>query len=198
MSGYVYAGANPLREVDPEGLQRQRADPTQRTTGPDVSGGIGGARGDYGSRSFWDIFKGCNARPPSSGSAGAPGGSGGAGGGIRSSSGSSGGRSESLGHTITQSGSSASRSIGPGIQYDAKIEGQMPKRGWTRALVESTVRNPAKTVAGRDTRHRLDGTQNNDPATIYFSRRGGYLVRNDRTGEVVQVSDRTDPNWGGP
>ena len=37
-----------------------------------------------------------------------------------------------------------------------------------------------------------------DPATAYYSRRGGYVVRNDRTGDIVQISDRTDPNWIGP
>jgi uncharacterized protein YjiK len=38
----------------------------------------------------------------------------------------------------------------------------------------------------------------NDPATIYYSRRGGYVVVNDRTGEVIQVSDRLARDWKGP
>ncbi len=37
-----------------------------------------------------------------------------------------------------------------------------------------------------------------DPATVYYSRRGGDVVRNDRTGDVVQISDRTDQNWRDP
>jgi hypothetical protein len=27
---------------------------------------------------------------------------------------------------------------------------------------------------------------------------GGYVVRNDRTGDIVQVSDRTDLGWRAP
>jgi filamentous hemagglutinin len=38
----------------------------------------------------------------------------------------------------------------------------------------------------------------NDPATAYYGRRGGYVVRNNRTGDIVQVSNRTDPGWGAP
>jgi RHS repeat-associated protein len=38
----------------------------------------------------------------------------------------------------------------------------------------------------------------NDPATAYYSREGGYVVRNDRTGDIVQVSDRNDPDWVAP
>ena len=37
-----------------------------------------------------------------------------------------------------------------------------------------------------------------DPATAYYSPRGGYVFRNDRTGDVVQVSDRTNPEWIAP
>ncbi|MBZ9048180.1 hypothetical protein H5T11_26845, partial [Escherichia coli] len=34
----------------------------------------------------------------------------------------------------------------------------------------------------------------NDPATVYGSP-GKYVVVNDRTGEVTQISDKTDPGW---
>lgn len=37
-----------------------------------------------------------------------------------------------------------------------------------------------------------------DPATAYYGRRGGYVVRNERTGDVVQVSDRLNPHWKAP
>lgn len=37
-----------------------------------------------------------------------------------------------------------------------------------------------------------------DPATAYYSGRGGYVVRNNRTGDIVQVSNRTDPGWKAP
>lgn len=38
----------------------------------------------------------------------------------------------------------------------------------------------------------------NDPATAYYGKDGGYVVRNDRTGDIVQVSDRTDAGWVAP
>ncbi len=35
-----------------------------------------------------------------------------------------------------------------------------------------------------------------NPATAYFNQDGSYVVRDDVTGELVQVSDRTNPpNW---
>ena len=34
----------------------------------------------------------------------------------------------------------------------------------------------------------------NDPATVYGSP-GKYVVVNDRTGEVTQISDKKDPGW---
>ena len=53
-------------------------------------------------------------------------------------------------------------------------------------------------MATRDIRHIRGGGRVDDPATAYYSGRGGYVVRNDRTGDIVQVSDRTDPNWIAP
>jgi hypothetical protein len=38
----------------------------------------------------------------------------------------------------------------------------------------------------------------NDPATVYYSARGGYVVRNNRTGDIVQISNRLNPNWRAP
>jgi hypothetical protein len=38
----------------------------------------------------------------------------------------------------------------------------------------------------------------NDDATAYYDKNGNYVVRNDRTGEIIQVSDRNDPNWVDP
>jgi filamentous hemagglutinin len=33
------------------------------------------------------------------------------------------------------------------------------------------------------------------PATVYGSKERGYVVVNDLTGHVVQISDKTDPGW---
>jgi hypothetical protein len=86
----------------------------------------------------------------------------------------------------------------PPTQFGPKIEKQLAKRGWTKDLVEETIEKPARTVRTRDTRHLPDGGRLDDPATAYYSERGGYVVRNDRTGDIVQVSNRNDPGWRAP
>jgi len=79
---------------------------------------------------------------------------------------------------------------------DPKIRKQMEKRGWDDKRVEETMRNPDRTVTTRDTRHNPStGTKNDDPATAYIDKDGHYVVRNDNSGQIVQVSDRFDPNW---
>lgn len=65
-------------------------------------------------------------------------------------------------------------------------------------MVGDAVNSPARTVVTRDTRYLPDGGCMNDPTTAYYHRNGGYVVRNDRTGDVVQVSDRTDTGWIAP
>jgi RHS repeat-associated protein len=89
--------------------------------------------------------------------------------------------------------------LGPGIQFSNKIESQLAKRGWTKDLVESTVSNPKRTIPWLDTRFDSGiGGRISEPATVYYSQRGGYVVRNNRTGEIVQISNRSDPNWRAP
>lgn len=83
-------------------------------------------------------------------------------------------------------------SIGP------KIANQMESRGWTDQLVDDTIANPTTTVATRDVRHTADGTRMNDPATAYLRDDGSYVVRNDVTGDIVQVSNRNDSGWRAP
>ncbi|MQX14637.1 hypothetical protein GHK62_07630 [Sinorhizobium terangae] len=75
----------------------------------------------------------------------------------------------------------------------------MGPRGWDRAAIDDTIAHPERTVITRDTRHNPQtGNRNDDPATAYVNADGSYVVRNDRTGDVVQISDRTDPNWKSP
>lgn len=38
----------------------------------------------------------------------------------------------------------------------------------------------------------------NDPATAYIDESGHYVVINDRTNDVVQISNRNDPDWRAP
>jgi hypothetical protein len=80
------------------------------------------------------------------------------------------------------------------VQYNRKIRKQMEPRGWTDALIKDTIRSPERTGETMD--HRTVGEQKyDDPATAYFRRDGSYVVRNDRTKEIVQLSNRNDPDW---
>jgi Colicin E5 ribonuclease domain len=79
-----------------------------------------------------------------------------------------------------------------------KIAKQMGKRGWTPDLIDETIQNPARKVSTTDTRWKPDGTKMNDPATAYIDKNGNYVVRNNKTVDIVQVSDRNDPNWKSP
>ena len=82
---------------------------------------------------------------------------------------------------------------------EPKIAQQMGKRGWTTDSLEGVIANPSKTVVTKDTRFDpISGTRLNDPATGYVAKDGSYVVRNDRTGAIVQVSDKNDKNWVAP
>lgn len=95
-------------------------------------------------------------------------------------------------------GAAAPKALGPGTNFGSKIQGQLPNRGWTQRLAQSAIDRPARTVATRDTRHLAGGGRMDDPATAFYGQRGGYVVRNTRSGDIVQVSDRTNPNWKAP
>jgi hypothetical protein len=90
------------------------------------------------------------------------------------------------------------RLLGPGVHIGDHIADNMARRGWTEPLIRSTIDNPVRTVPWRDMRRLPGGGRMKDPATGYYCRRGGYVVRNDRTGDIVQISDRTNPNWRAP
>jgi hypothetical protein len=89
----------------------------------------------------------------------------------------------------------ATRGRSAATKIGSKIESQIAKRGWTQESVEEAIRNPARKVATRDTRHLASGGRANDPATAYVTKDGSYVVRNDVTGDIVQVSDRTSSSW---
>lgn len=84
------------------------------------------------------------------------------------------------------------------MRFGTEIEWQLAKRGWSKELVERTVQNPTRTVATKDVRHLPGGEKMDDAATAFYSERGGYVVRNNRTGDIVQVFDRTDAAWRAP
>lgn len=85
------------------------------------------------------------------------------------------------------------------INIAPKIERQMISRGWDRGSIDVTISNPHRAVIIRDTRHNPNtGTRNNDSATAYINSDGSYVVINDRTGDIVQISNKNDPNWKSP
>ena len=83
-------------------------------------------------------------------------------------------------------------------RFEKKIEKQMFKRGWDKNSVNYTIENPNRTVATRDTRWNPDGTRRDDAATTYIREDGHYVVRNDRDGTIVQISNRNKADWKSP
>ncbi|WP_319022350.1 colicin E5-related ribonuclease [Burkholderia sp. Z1] len=82
------------------------------------------------------------------------------------------------------------------ITIDSKIGGQLEARGWTQKDVQTVVSEGpvGTTMDNRSAGKTPDGLPRNDPASVYGSK-NGYVVVNDRTGEVVQVSGKNDPGW---
>jgi hypothetical protein len=77
---------------------------------------------------------------------------------------------------------------GDDVVIDDKIGGQLGERGWT----EQEVRDA---VSGEPSGTSVDNTEGrDDPASVYGTE-GAHVVVNDRTGRVVQVSDRNNPGW---
>ncbi|MCU1758988.1 colicin E5-related ribonuclease [Pseudomonas sp. 14P_8.1_Bac3] len=88
---------------------------------------------------------------------------------------------------------------GISLTIEPKIADQMGKRGWTESSIKSVIDKPIKTVVTKDTRFdTVLGSRLNDPATGYIAKDGSYVVRNDRTGAIVQVSNKNDPGWVAP
>ncbi|WP_080495349.1 hemagglutinin repeat-containing protein [Burkholderia ubonensis] len=79
---------------------------------------------------------------------------------------------------------------------DTKIADQLGERGWTESDIQAAIKNGATgtSIDKRSATKSPDGVARNDPATVYGTP-NGYVVVNDRTGEVVQVSNKRDPGW---
>jgi hypothetical protein len=77
----------------------------------------------------------------------------------------------------------------PLVYIGDKIIVQLVIRGWTEQEIRVAV---SRAPIG----HSVDNTGGrSDPATVYGSRFGGYIVVNNITSHVVQISDKTDPGW---
>ncbi|KMN61415.1 hypothetical protein VK95_23235 [Leclercia sp. LK8] len=79
---------------------------------------------------------------------------------------------------------------------DDKIKGQMGERGWTEQDIKDVIAKGPKGISSDQRRPKTtqDGLGRDDPATVY-GEPGKYVVINDRTREVTQVSDKIKPGW---
>ncbi|MDU5674588.1 MAG: S-type pyocin domain-containing protein [Pseudomonas aeruginosa] len=83
------------------------------------------------------------------------------------------------------------------VVIDDKIREQIPIRGWTEVEIRDVIGKGA-TGSSSDKRRpnkTIDGLGRNDSATVYGSPPNGYIVVNDRTGEIIQIADRNDSAW---
>ena len=71
---------------------------------------------------------------------------------------------------------------------ETKLNNQLKKRGWTQESVQDTVDNPYTTRLSKNL-----ATQNS--ATVYYNKDGSYVILDDITNEIVQISNRYDPRW---
>ena len=63
----------------------------------------------------------------------------------------------------------------------------MTQRGWTESTVKDMVNNPYTT---RVSTNKATG----NPSTVYYNQEGGYVIIDDVTKAVVQVSDNINPS----
>lgn len=69
-----------------------------------------------------------------------------------------------------------------------KIGRQMEKRGWTTGDIDGVIESPYTT---RSATNKANGNR----ATAFFNKNGSYVVRDDKTGDVIQISNKNDPHW---
>ncbi len=69
-----------------------------------------------------------------------------------------------------------------------KVQNQIKNRGWTQESIKNTVDNPFQT---RNAINRATG----NGATAYYDIDGDYVIIDNVTKEIVQISDKFDPEW---
>jgi len=77
--------------------------------------------------------------------------------------------------------------FGSDTKSTQKLSNQMTQRGWTESTVKDTVSNPYTT---RVSVNKATGNS----ATVYYNKAGGYVIIDDTTKAVVQVSDNINPS----
>jgi RHS repeat-associated protein len=77
------------------------------------------------------------------------------------------------------------------LLFSDKITDQLGRRGWTRQGIEELIGNPALTRKNPGILNRATG----NPVTYFYRADGYYVVVDDISGEIVQISNTFDPNW---
>lgn len=88
----------------------------------------------------------------------------------------------------SKSAETAIRSAESTFSYGVKINKQLFKRGWNNEIIDSTIASPYATSSALN---KATGRH----ATAFFNKDGSYVVRDNKTFEIIQVSNRNDPQW---
>ncbi|MCL6457767.1 MAG: hypothetical protein K6T85_07155 [Gorillibacterium sp.] len=78
--------------------------------------------------------------------------------------------------------------FGSEAKSSQKLQRQMDARRWTNDSVKGTVSDYYTT---RSATNRATG----NPATVYYNKDGSYIIVDNVTNELVQVSNKIDSNW---
>jgi D-hexose-6-phosphate mutarotase len=65
---------------------------------------------------------------------------------------------------------------------------QYTDRGWNLGSIQSTIDKSYTTRTGTN---RATGNS----TTVYYNKDGSYVIVDNGTGKVVQISNRNNPNW---
>lgn len=68
---------------------------------------------------------------------------------------------------------------------------QMDSRGWTEDLIRNTVDNP---YTIRTSVNKATGNS----ATVFYTQQGSYVIVDDITKAIVQISDNINPSTWAP
>lgn len=74
----------------------------------------------------------------------------------------------------------------------SKIVKLQNTRGWTDLDIQEVLDNPAITLPAIDYSKR---GRPDEKATVYYRQDGYYVIRNDVTEEIIQISHRGDAAW---
>lgn len=77
--------------------------------------------------------------------------------------------------------------FGSSAKSTQKIMSQMNSRGWTEDLIRNTVDTP---YTIRTSVNKATG----NPATVFYTQQGSYVIVDDVTKAIVQISDNINPS----